>query len=75
MTLNLEDRYILDEIIQSVFDFVNKHEVVLEWQKYIRKTLKHYFLKGYTAVDFLYGERCYYILEKKEGSFLTDVEI
>jgi len=63
--LNLNDRYILVELIQNVFDFVSKPEVVLKWQIYIRKTLKHYFSRGYTAVDFLYGDRCYYILEKR----------
>lgn len=37
---------------------------IMAWQASLRRVMRSYFQRGYAAVDFLYGERCFYVLKK-----------
>jgi predicted GNAT superfamily acetyltransferase len=38
--------------------------LLAEWQGGLRRTMTHYFGRGYRADHFLHGERCFYVLRK-----------
>jgi len=60
--LGLEGGHLLAEIPRNIPDTSKTTEEIMEWQKAVRRVMKHYFAKGYRAVDFIYKERCYYVL-------------
>lgn len=62
--LSLTQKYILSEIPRDINQFTNKLDVVLKWQRAVRRVASHYFSKGYLGVDFIYTDRCFYVLKK-----------
>ena len=39
-------------------------DLIAAWQAGLRRVLTHYFSQGYAVVDFLFGSRCFYVLER-----------
>ncbi|MGB7297306.1 MAG: GNAT family N-acetyltransferase [Candidatus Aminicenantales bacterium] len=65
--LGLTDKVILAEVPRDINAWRGKHEPVASWQKALRRVLEYYFNRGYAAVDFLFGARCYYVLERRRS--------
>jgi predicted GNAT superfamily acetyltransferase len=62
--LGLADRIVLVEILRDVRSLTRKPGLVAAWQKALRRVLKGYFARGYRAVDFIFGDRVFYVLKK-----------
>lgn len=62
--LNLKEGMILVELLREVRSFSDHPEIIGRWQAAIRKALKYYFRRGYVVSDFIFGDRCFYVLEK-----------
>jgi predicted GNAT superfamily acetyltransferase len=62
--LDLTDPAVLLEIPPDVNALRPRREVIAAWQKALRRAMTAYFGRGYAATDFLFGERCYYVLTK-----------
>lgn len=62
--LGLRDRAVLAEVPPNVASLRDRPDLIAAWQADLRRVLQSYFKRGYVAVDFLYGERCYYVLER-----------
>lgn len=60
--LKLNDRVILAEVPRAVNSFRQKPDLIAAWQRGLRRTLEHYLDGGYVVDDFIFGERCYYVL-------------
>jgi predicted GNAT superfamily acetyltransferase len=60
--LGLNDRYILAEVPPSINRWRGKHEPIASWQAGLRRVFEHYFRRGYAVTDFVYGDRCFYVL-------------
>ena len=58
------EKILLAETLRDVWAFQAKPEIIASWQSSLRRVFEHYFKKGYAAVDFIFGDRCYYVLEK-----------
>jgi len=60
---------VLAEIPARIRDLRSTPELVTGWQTALRRALTQHFSLGYVAVDFILGERCYYVLRRgKEKS-------
>jgi predicted GNAT superfamily acetyltransferase len=60
---------VLAETPGRIRDYRSTPELMAEWQAALRRALTQHFALGYRAADFILGERCYYVLEKKrEGN-------
>lgn len=59
-----ESRRLLVEIPQVLKKFRHEPRYVLGWQRALRRSLSGAFARGYRATDFIFGERCFYVLEK-----------
>jgi len=64
LRLSLKEKFILVEVPRQIKAMGTKSHLVSAWQASLRKVLSHYFKRGYAAIDFLFGERCFYVLEK-----------
>lgn len=62
--LRLEAPVFLVEIVRDVRSLQSSPELIAEWQSSLRQVLTHYFRRGYVIMDFLFGEKCYYLLKK-----------
>lgn len=62
--LSLKEKLILVEVPRKIKALEKNPHLVSAWQTGLRKVLTHYFRRGYAAGDFLFGERCFYVLEK-----------
>jgi predicted GNAT superfamily acetyltransferase len=58
------DKRILIEIPKAVRDLKGRAGLIAAWQKAIRSAFLHYFRAGWRADDFIFGERCFYVLKK-----------
>lgn len=67
-SLNLADTFILAEVPANINAWRGRHEPIASWQKALRRVLEHYFGRGYAAVDFLFGDRCFYVLERRHSA-------
>ena len=67
-SLNLADTFILAEVPADINAWRGRHEPIASWQKALRRVLEHYFGRGYAAVDFLFGDRCFYVLERRHSA-------
>ncbi len=67
--LQLRDNRILAEAPPSLKDWREKTrlDLIAAWQTGLRRVLTHYFGQGYAAVDFLFGDRCFYVLERRRS--------
>ncbi|MBN2408221.1 MAG: GNAT family N-acetyltransferase [Candidatus Aminicenantes bacterium] len=63
--LGLTGKRILVEVPENINAWRGRHEPIASWQKGLRRAFEHYFRRGYAAADFLFGDRCFYILEKR----------
>jgi predicted GNAT superfamily acetyltransferase len=63
--LGLTDKLILVEVPASINAWRGRYEPIASWQRALRRVLEHYFGVGYAAVDFLFGDRCFYVLAKR----------
>lgn len=70
--LRAGEKILLAETLRDVRAFQSKPDIIASWQSNLRRVLAHYFKKGYAAVDFVFGEKCYYVLEKIGRNFLKD---
>jgi len=64
--LSLTDECLLAEIPRNIHTMaINRIDNVLEWRMALRSVMLHYFSLGYAAVDFIFAEHSYFILQKK----------
>lgn len=66
--LSLKEKLILVEVPRQIKVMGIKPHFVSAWQTSLRKVLSRYFGRGYAVSDFLFGERCFYVLEKSSKS-------
>jgi chorismate synthase len=62
--LGLRDDVLLVEVPGDVRAMRERPELIAEWQGGLRRTMIHYFGRGYRADHFVHGERCFYVLRK-----------
>lgn len=62
--LNLKEKTILVETLPNISETGKSSRLVSVWQMSLRKVLSHYFRRGYTADDFLFGDRSFYVLRR-----------
>lgn len=65
--LRLKNTLILAEVPANINAWRGQHEPIASWQRALRRVFEHHFDRGYAAVDFLSGDRCFYVL-KRGGS-------
>lgn len=67
--LKLRDIRILAEVPPSLKTWREKKRVdlIAAWQTGLRRVLTRYFDQGYAVVDFLFGDRCFYVLERRRS--------
>ncbi|MFQ6082885.1 MAG: GNAT family N-acetyltransferase [Candidatus Aminicenantia bacterium] len=66
INLDLKDKTILVEIPQNINLIKEKNiDLAFSWQETIRKIFIKYFDEGYSAIDFISNDRCFYLLEKE----------
>jgi len=61
---SLSQKYVLIEILKDVKTSSKEPDVIFKWQRAIHRVMTHYFSTGYYAVDFIFYDFCYYVLEK-----------
>jgi predicted GNAT superfamily acetyltransferase len=59
------DRIVLVEIPREINTSPMAPALIAAWQGCLRKAMQSCFERGYAAVDFLYGDRCFYVLKKQ----------
>jgi predicted GNAT superfamily acetyltransferase len=64
LRLSLKEKFILVEVPRKMRALERNPHLVSAWQRDLRKVLIHYFRRGYSAIDLLFGKRCFYVLEK-----------
>lgn len=64
VNLKLAAPLFLAETIRDVKSWQTRPELIGSWQAALRQVLTHYFGRGYVIIDFIFGERCYYLLKK-----------
>lgn len=64
--LNENGRRLGVEIPPDFSRFASKPDFVAGWQDAVKTVMEHYFSRGYVCVDFTFGNRCFYILEKRQ---------
>lgn len=62
--LNLKADSLLIELPGDIRNYSDDPSLIARWQEALRKALKHYFRLGYIVSDFIFGERCFYVLKK-----------
>ncbi len=62
--LGLKDKTVLAEVPPDVASLLARPDIVAAWQAGLRRVMTSYFKRGYAAVDFLHGERCFYVLQR-----------
>jgi predicted GNAT superfamily acetyltransferase len=67
--LKLHDKRILAEVPLDIRGWREKKrlDLIAAWQTGLRHVLTHYFSQGYAVVDFLFGDRCFYVLERQRS--------
>ena len=67
--LGLNDSHILAEVPPHINRWRGKREPIASWQAGLRRVFEHYFRRGYAVTDFVYGDRCFYVLSKEARRF------
>lgn len=62
--LNLKTPVILVETVRDVRSLQSTPEIIADWQAALKEVLTGYFQRGYAITEFLFGERCFYLLSK-----------
>jgi predicted GNAT superfamily acetyltransferase len=58
----------LVETIRDVRPLQSTPALIAEWQSALRQAFTNYFRRGYAIVDFIFGEKCFYLLKKFPGT-------
>jgi len=58
---------VLIEIPADVGRLRKDIEALLIWQGALRRMMERSFASGYAVIDFIFGDRCYYVLERNTG--------
>ncbi len=61
---DMRNKTLLVEVPESRKARAARPAAISAWQTALRRTLRHYFERGYSIVDFLFNDRCFYVLEK-----------
>jgi predicted GNAT superfamily acetyltransferase len=61
----LEARRLLVEIPAALMRHRHEPRFILDWQRALRRSLSGAFARGYRATDFIFGPRCFYVLEEE----------
>jgi predicted GNAT superfamily acetyltransferase len=72
--LSLEQKSILVEIPRNIKEFYHNASISMKWLDSVRRVMTHYFFCGYRAEDFVYGDRCFYLLKKKRFNLLNNLK-
>jgi len=64
--LGLRGKLILAEAPRDINAWRGRHEPTASWQRALRRVLEHYFGQRYATVDFLSGDRCFYVLKRRD---------
>jgi predicted GNAT superfamily acetyltransferase len=64
--LDLKDEVLLVEVPRDIKALAFRCDLIAAWQTSLRRTMQGYFGRGYQADHFLYGDRCFYVLKKRE---------
>jgi predicted GNAT superfamily acetyltransferase len=64
--LGLAAPRLLVEIPPNVRDMETGTGLIAAWQAAVRRALEHYFKRGYALDDFIFGDRCFYVLKYTE---------
>jgi chorismate synthase len=62
--LGLKARRVVVEIPPDINKLKSRPEILAAWQAGARRVMPDYFARGYVAVDFIFGERSFYVLER-----------
>jgi chorismate synthase len=62
--LRLRDRVLLAEIPPDIKALKPRPDLIAAWQSALRKVLVGYFRRGWAADDFIFGDRCFYVLRR-----------
>ncbi|HEK86412.1 MAG: GNAT family N-acetyltransferase [Candidatus Saccharicenans sp.] len=62
--LKIKEPIFLAETARDVRALQATPEIIAAWQSALRQVFTHYFRQGYAIVDFIFGEKCYYVLKK-----------
>ncbi len=62
--LDMTSKNLLVEVPKSMKSWGARPAAISAWQTALRRTLRHYFERGYGIVNFLFSDRCFYVLEK-----------
>jgi len=67
--LKLRNRRILAEVPPNIRGWRERKrlDLIAAWQADLRRVLTHYFGQDYTISDFLFGDRCFYVLERRRS--------
>lgn len=65
----LDESLILAEVPPDINLWRGKREPIASWQAGLRRVFEHYFRRGYAVTDFVYGDRCFYVLSKEARRF------
>jgi len=63
--LRLRNRVLLAEIPPDIKALRARPDLIAAWQEALRKVLKSYFKRGWVADEFLFGDRCFYVLRRR----------
>jgi predicted GNAT superfamily acetyltransferase len=65
----LHDKRILAEVPPDIKAWREEKrlDLIAAWQMGLRRVLTHYFGQGHAVVDFLFGDRCFYVLERQRS--------
>lgn len=63
--LTSNDKAILVEIPREIKTSRMTANCLAAWQAKLRRVMQNYFGHGYAAIDFLFGERCFYVLKRQ----------
>ncbi|MEW5899867.1 MAG: GNAT family N-acetyltransferase [Acidobacteriota bacterium] len=64
--LGLRAKSILAEVPCDINAWRPRPDLIAAWQKSLRRVFEHYFGLGYAAVDFISGDRCFYVLTREK---------
>lgn len=59
-----KEESILVEIPPHIRELKGRAGLIAAWQKNVRAALVHYFKAGYELDDFIFADRCFYVLKK-----------
>jgi predicted GNAT superfamily acetyltransferase len=66
--VTIDSRFILAEVPRAVNDLRRRPHLIAAWQRGLRRALEHYLGRGYVAGDFVFGDRCFYVLTRSPGA-------